>query len=138
MAHNNINNTNFINSLISKRFLKFLVVGAVGTAIDFVLFYFLFFSIGFSLVVSNLLSYGTGLTSSFFWNKYWTFADRPLSSNKKLILSLLYGYLGLFINTAIVWLLGHVIHVMLAKAVAVIVVVIYNYFTNKIWVFNNK
>lgn len=138
MVIGHIRNTRILKEFFSKRFYKFLAVGLSGTVIDFVLFYVLHFILSVSIIPANAISYGTGLTSSFFLNQKWTFSDSTHKSHKQLIFSLLLGYIGLIINTLLVWLLSFTIHAMLAKAVAVLVVVVYNYFTNKILVFRIK
>ena len=121
--------------LISKRFFKFLVVGGGCTLLDFILFYGFFFHLKWPVVVANLASYGTGLAVAFFINRAWTFSDGTKKGHNRLWLSLLWGYVGLVINTGIVWILAGMIHAMLAKTFAVVVVLFYNYFTNKYLVF---
>ncbi len=117
------------------RFLRFLIVGGIGTAIDFFLFYLFFIIIGWHLVISNSLSYGTGLTSSFFLNRAWTFKDSNNKSKKLLFISIIAGYLGLAINTLLVWGFSNFMPVMIGKVFAVLIVIIYNYHVNKSLVF---
>lgn len=118
------------------RFRKFLVVGGIGTCIDFLLFYLFLSMLGWPIVLSNILSYGTGLTSSFFMNRIWTFADSRHRSKKRLPLALLIGYLGLMLNTALVWLFALIIHVWVGKVLAVVLIIFYNYLTNKYIIFS--
>jgi putative flippase GtrA len=120
---------------ISPRFMKFLVVGVFLTAGDFLFFYVLHERMGFSVVTANLVSYGSMITIAFFIHRVWTFKDSTAKEGKRVLLSLFYGYVGLFINTLIVWLLAMVMPAMAGKAVAVIFVLFYNYLTNKLLVF---
>lgn len=127
-----------IKQFTDKRFLKFLVVGAFGTAIDFILFYIFYELAGWGVILSNTISYGTGLTSSFFINRVWTFSDGKKRSQKRLPLALTFGYIGLIFNTAMVWALAFLMPVFAGKVIAVFVIVIYNYLTNKHIVFLAK
>jgi len=120
---------------LSPRFMRFALVGASGTAIDFALFYLFYSLLGLPLVLANTLSYGTGLTSSFFLNRRYTFADSPKQDSRRVWLSLLFGYIGLAINTALVWGIEQVAHVWVGKVAAVFVVLVYNYLMNKWFVF---
>ena len=127
-----------LRQISEPRFRKFLVVGGIGTLIDFALF-FLFFNIfQWGIVAANLISYGTGLTSSFFINRAWTFRDSQQRSKKRLVLALIFGYIGLVLNTSLVWLLALVIPVWGGKVLAVVVIIFYNYLTNKYIIFSMK
>lgn len=118
--------------------MRFLVVGGVNTALDFVLFAALFYGAGWHVIAANTVSYGLGLASAFFMNKRWTFADGGSLGAHRIWLSLGFGYAGLLLNTLIVWTLAAMMHAMLAKVIAVIAVLFFNYFVNKIIVFRVK
>lgn len=120
---------------MSKRFLKFLCVGGVCTALDFVLFYILYYLLSLHIVPANILSYGSGLTLSFFINRHLTFKDSAQKQVNRLKYVLLYGYIGLMLNTAIVWGIALILPAFIGKVIAVIIVVFYNYYTNKKLVF---
>jgi putative flippase GtrA len=121
--------------LLEKRLMKFLIVGTSGTIIDFILFIACYEFVGWGIIASNIVSYGTGLSSSFFLNRSWTFADSTKRSHRRLVLALTFGYIGLVINTFLVWLLAFVFPVLVGKLIAVLLIVIYNYLTNKHIVF---
>ncbi len=121
--------------IFSSSFLRFALVGAIGTVVDFALFYGLHMLLEWGLVVSNILSYSTGLTSSFFLNRRFTF--QSTTKTNRLWLSLVLGYIGLGINTALVWLCAGIMPMMLGKVIAVIVVLFYNYFANRYFVFSD-
>ncbi len=120
---------------ISSRFIKFLVVGGVCTLLDFVLFSLFHLWLLMGIVYANLLSYGLGMTASFFMHRAWTFKDGQLKSKKRILHFLFWGYGGLMLNTAIVWFSAGYMHALLAKSIAVIVVLFYNYLANKYFVF---
>lgn len=56
--------------------LRFALVGGANTLLDAGLFAALCYGAGLAPGVANLLSYGTGIASSFVLNRSWTFADR--------------------------------------------------------------
>ena len=122
--------------MISVRFRKFLIVGASGTALDFAFFYLFFDLLGWPLILANSCSYGIGLTSSFFINRAWTFCDSSNRSARRVWLSLFWGYSGLALNTLLVWAIATIAHVWIGKVIAVFVVVVFNYVTNKYFVFS--
>jgi putative flippase GtrA len=124
--------------MISRRFIKFLVVGGSCTLLDFVLFAALHELLHLSVVPANILSYGTGLIAAFFINRAWTFGDSPRRKRSLVVLSVALGYIGLAINTLLVWLLQVYFNVYLAKAIAVIIIVFYNYLTNRHIVFHDR
>lgn len=68
---------------ISKRqleFLRFSVVGAINTGIDFTVFAILF-GWGISLLPAHALSYSCGILNSFFLNRKWTFKEKGTSQS---------------------------------------------------------
>lgn len=123
---------------MNHRFIKFLIVGSICTAIDFVLFTLLHLTLHYHVIYSNIISYSTGLICAFFINRKWTFVDSTHRHNSQFWLSILLGYVGLVLNTAIVWYLSTMIHIVAAKCIAVGIIVFYNYFSNKRLVFRVK
>ena len=90
-----------INPVEAERFIKFLVVGAVGFVVDFGVFnlllnplnailqpgtaVFQFFTTigippnyitnGLAAVIAGTISFIAAITSNFIWNRYWTYPD---------------------------------------------------------------
>ena len=62
------------SSLELTRFARFLVVGAVGTLIDFGLLTILKL-VGFPTLAANSLSFSAGVVNNYLLNSRWTFAD---------------------------------------------------------------
>ena len=58
-------------------FIRFLGIGFLNTALDFVIFNFLSSLLkvysGFGLGALNTVSFSIAVTHSYFWNKYWSF-----------------------------------------------------------------
>ena len=70
------------------RFLKFLVVGAIGAAVDFGTLYLLHPVLGMPIVPANTISFTAAVLSNFTWNRYWTYPD---SRSKPIRTQLLQG-----------------------------------------------
>lgn len=143
------------------RFIKFAIVGTVGTAVDFGVLNLLIQLAGFAKFWANTCSFTAAVVSNFTWNRLWTFPEsrqRPLLS--QLGQFALVNVAGLAINQAIFlgldgFVLGEagalavpmsglanivgVTHFTLAynlaKAIAIIVVLFWNFGINRIWTY---
>lgn len=143
------------------RFLKFTVVGAIGAIIDFGILYLQHSVLGFHIVLSNTCSFTTAVLSNFLWNRYWTYPDsrsKPLSTqlrqffivniagwgiNTGILLLLRYPFASLMVNIGsnltilsspeLSYKLGY----NLAKAVATVVVMFWNFGINRIWTYSD-
>lgn len=137
------------------RFLKFSVVGAIGAAIDFGVMNALTSWLKFSLVLAGTISFLCAVTSNFIWNRFWTYPDsrsRPLIH--QWLMFFLVNLAGVGIRIPLLRFLEVplerlVIHLqpsfpspsLLAKnltlAVAVGVVMLWNFFVNRYWTYND-
>jgi len=134
-----------IDSKETRRFLRFLVVGAGGTIIDFSLLSLLKL-LGLPTLPANTISYLAGVINNFYWNRRWTFSEtREQRWNKQFVQFLAVSLVGLLLNDALVVLLeppftgwfgrwGY----LPAKAVATVVVVFWNYLGNRLWTFRTS
>lgn len=57
------------------RFLKFMVVGAIGAVVDFGIANLLTHFLGMDLVPAGTISLACAIVSNFIWNRYWTYPD---------------------------------------------------------------
>jgi putative flippase GtrA len=144
-----------------QRFLKFAAVGALGAMVDFALLNLmksLFEALGLGmgwritidphqvqLVAANTISFSAAVLSNFTWNRLWTFPEsrgRPLGS--QLAQFAVVNILGWGINTLLLLFMDQ--HVFqhfvsarlsynLAKAVAIGVVLFWNFGINRIWTY---
>ena len=144
-----------------ERFIKFAIVGTIGAVVDFVVLNIMklvFEAIGLGegwnvsldahqiqLVAANAISFSAAVLSNFTWNRLWTFPesrDRPLVS--QLIQFSIVNVLGLIINTIILIVLDQYVFQTffnerlsynLAKAIAICVVLFWNFGMNLIWTY---
>jgi putative flippase GtrA len=138
------------------RFLKFMAVGVIGAVVDFGIMNLLTKLFGMSLVWAGTISFICAILSNFFWNRYWTYPDsrsRPISN--QLLMFFVVNVAGLIIRLPILRFLEPPMRQgfqnlalgiplqseFLAKnftlAVAVGVVMLWNFFINRYWTYND-
>ncbi len=144
------------NSKERVRFLKFAMVGAIGAAIDFGVMNLLSHTTEMNLVTAGTISFTCAVISNFIWNRFWTY---PESRSRPLM-----GQLGMFflVNLAGVAIRVPTLHYVeppvlrffedifhtspvtaevyannLTLAAAVGVVMLWNFFVNRYWTYND-
>lgn len=137
-----------------KRFGKFAIVGILGAVVDFGVFNLLATGLKFNAVPSSVVSFSLAVVNNFILNRLWTFPDsRNARLGKQLIQFTLVSVIGLLIRTPLfAWLekqlvplaarlvpnlftptfIGH----NLSLAIAIIVVMLWNFIANRYWTFN--
>jgi putative flippase GtrA len=148
--------TLLINRQERTRFLKFMVVGAIGAVIDFGVMNLLTHLCAIPLVVAGTISFVCAVSSNFLWNRYWTYPDsrsRPLA--KQLGMFFAVNIAGVGIRIPVLWLLeppilrlvahlsaaGRLSPEFIARnltvASAVGMVMLWNFFVNRYWTYND-
>jgi putative flippase GtrA len=126
------------------RFIKYAMVGALGAVVDFVVLNLAYRVGGLPLVAANSLSFSMAVLSNFTWNRLWTFPEsRARSIRSQLPRFALVNIGGLVINNLILVglhaLLSHVVgdpwDYNLAKAVAIVIVLFWNFGANRLWTY---
>ena len=139
------------------RFLRFAVVGIIGAAIDFGIFNLLTQLTDLPAVWASVISFAAAVCSNFLWNRFWTYPDsRTKNVGRQVGQFILVSLIGLGIRTPLFafsekilirlitgmipknfivssTFLGH----NLALAVAVIVVMMWNFYANRFWTYND-
>jgi putative flippase GtrA len=126
------------------RFAKFATVGALGAVIDFALLNLMRGVFGWDLILANTLSVSVAMLNNFIWNRYWSFPEsRTRKKRTQLPQFALVNLIGLVINNLIVVGIDAVLvpHVgepwsyNIAKAVAIGVVLFWNFGVNRLWTY---
>lgn len=125
------------------QFIKFSLVGLVGTLIDIGLLNFLHLSLGVFVYLAATISFIAAVLNNFLMNKHWTFKNQAGFHSKSRIQFFQFVFvsvIGLLINLGIMYLLIESFGVWYnwAKLAAVIVVLFWNFFANKFWTFRVK
>jgi putative flippase GtrA len=134
----------YYNSKEVERFLKFAIVGTIGALVDFSILNLMHKVFNWSLLASNSLSFTCAVLSNFTWNRLWTFPEsrvRPIRT--QLSQFVLVNVIGLGINNLVlVNLAAFFSHFIpdpfdynLAKAIAIIIVLFWNFGINRIWTY---
>lgn len=126
-------------SLIEKnksQFIRFAVVGAMNTVVDFGLLIILK-SVGLPVISANTISTGTAFIFSFFANKKYTFRSSDSNIYREMMLFVVVTLFGLWVlQNTVIFLLEPLITpvvndnnlaLLLAKLVATAVSMIWNY-----------
>jgi len=140
------------------RFVRFAIVGAVGAVVDFATFNLLFGVLGMQDVWASVLSFTTAVLSNFTWNRYWTYPDsRSKPITRQLISFAVVNAAGLGIRTPLFVILGGLLERLfaplpflpvamvtaeflgnnIALGIAILVVMLWNFFVNRYWTFND-
>lgn len=138
--------TNFYQSRPKEfnRFAKFAIVGAMGAIIDFGLLNLMRGVYDWDLLLANTFSVSVAIISNFSWNRYWTFPEsRTRKKRTQLPQFALVNLIGLLINNVIVLSIDHVLvsqvgepwSYNIAKAIAIGVVLFWNFGVNRLWTY---
>jgi putative flippase GtrA len=139
------------------RFLRFAVVGIIGAVVDFGVMNLLTNLFYFPLVLAGTISFIAAIISNFTWNRFWTYPDsrsKPILS--QLITFTIVNAIGLAIRVPLLAVLEPImegvfsnlpVHLPffspmfyadnLTLAIAVIVVMFWNFFANRYWTYND-
>jgi putative flippase GtrA len=137
------------------RFLKFMVVGVIGAVVDFGIMNLLTKLGGLTLTVAGMISFVCAIISNFLWNRYWTYPDsrsRPLA--RQLAMFFIVNVAGIGIRLPILHFCEPPILRIIERlsldiftpgfmaknftlAVAVGVVMLWNFFVNRYWTYND-
>jgi len=139
-----------------KRFVKFISVGAIGAVVDFGMMNLFSKLFNMPLTIAGTISFICAILSNFLWNRFWTYPDsRSRPFTKQLTMFSIVNIAGLAIRLPILhyleppmqMLVGRLVvstrltPVFLGKnftlAVAVIVVMLWNFFVNRYWTYND-
>lgn len=144
------------NSSERSRFIKFMAVGGIGAIVDFGIMNLFSKLFNTPLTLAGSISFICAIISNFFWNRYWTYPDsrtRPIS--RQLIMFFIVNVAGLVIRLPILHFLeppiknifeGFNFNYPLSPElmgknftlmVAVGVVMLWNFFINRYWTYND-
>jgi putative flippase GtrA len=139
-----------------ERFLKFAAVGALGAVIDFGVMNLLTQGADMPLVLAGTISFVCAVLSNFIWNRYWTYPDsrsRPITHQLSMFFAV--NIAGVAIRIPILHfvepplikvierlnfrapLASEFLAKNLTLALAVGIVMLWNFFVNRYWTYND-
>ena len=115
---------------------KFTIVGGIATVIDFGFLYIFREFCHLPVLVSNTLSFCISVIYNYTASVKWVFdVNKEKDAKKQFIIFIVFSVIGLLLNNAIMWLTVDFlsIYYMLAKVVATVIVMIFNFVTRKMF-----
>jgi putative flippase GtrA len=119
------------------QFIKFAVVGVLNSAIQYLVFLFLYSFTGTQYLLASIIGYVAGMTNSYILNRRWTFESR----NQKLLTELgrfvAVNLVSLGVNLGLLYLLvsTRLMIPQWAQVVAITGSTLVNFVLNKVWTF---
>ncbi|MGD0709487.1 MAG: GtrA family protein [Anaerolineaceae bacterium] len=145
-----------INSKELGRFVKFMLIGGLGTVIDFGIFNLLADLFAVPPIIASICSFSCAVINNFVLNRLWTFKDsRTKTMAQQFVQFVIVSVIGLAIRTPfLAWLIKVFTNIAttsfhfsqntttlvannLALACVVGVVMIWNFIANRLWTFND-
>jgi putative flippase GtrA len=137
------------------RFMRFAVVGVIGAVVDFGVMNLLVWLLDASLVFAGTVSFIAAIISNFTWNRFWTYPDsrsKPIA--RQMVQFSLVSVAGLVIRLPILHYVEplmdrlfetlrlpvfepHFFAKNFTLALAVIIVMFWNFFINRYWTYND-
>jgi dolichyl-phosphate beta-glucosyltransferase len=121
--------------------VRFIIVGASGTLVDYSVFYLLTRMFLLNPLVANPIAVETAILWNFFWNNRWTFAGRVVSNPiwKRFLLFQFVSLGGLLLSQNSLFIFNRLLNIfdLFAKALTIPIVASFNYVTNSRWTFRD-
>ena len=138
------------------RFIRFISVGAIGAVVDFWIINLFSKLFNMPLILAGTISFICAIISNFILNRFWTYPDsRSRSITRQFIIFFIVNVAGLAIRLPILHFLeppmlklsdqlvlfipvtSEFLGKNLTLAVAVSVVMLWNFFINRYWTYND-
>lgn len=137
------------------RFFRFAVVGAIGAVVDFAVLNLLLL-LSTPYVIAGTFSFILAVLNNFLWNRYWTYPDsRTKKVARQLIQFAIINTIGLLIRIPLLAILEEILIDLAGRyfgnfflspefighnaglAIAIIIVMFWNYIANRYWTYND-
>ena len=127
----------FFEKAFLLRFLRFCVVGASGTAIDFGLTWLCKEKFHIPKFISNAIGFVVAATSNYILNRIWTWGSQNEQVGVEYAKFFVVSLIGLGLNTAILYVMHEKFkfNFYLSKVFATGVVMLWNFFANNYYTF---
>ena len=127
------------------RFAKFAAVGAIGAVVDFSILNLGIQAFHLAKWLANTFSFSAAVLSNFTWNRLWTYPEsRAEPIGRQLGQFAAVNVVGYLINQVVFLSLDHYVFsewgtlgYNVSKALAIGVVLFWNYGVNRVWTYRN-
>jgi len=133
----------FIDRKTGRQFIYFCIIGGINTALDFGVYILLTRSSSFFkeyFFIANIISFSIAVTNSYILNRRYTFKSNNGNIRSEYTKFIIVNIFGVIFNTLILVFMVDTfgIHDLIAKAIAVGVVLFWNFYMNRRWTFKNN
>ena len=123
------------NNKLLIQIFKFGIVGGIAAVIDFIIYYISYKFVGFNPLVANVIAFSISVIYNFYASVKWVF-DVDNNKNKKRIFMefIVFAIIGLLLSELLLFAFINRMNInkMIAKVLATIIVMIFNFITRKI------
>jgi len=139
----------YSNNNILVQFFRYVITGGIASAVDILVFNIGIYLLHTDHIAANTVSFVFGLITSYYLSRRWVFGKKEHVLKRDLSLYALVGVIGLLISDAILFILVNLgtLHVFIpfagedmiklsAKLIAVALVLLWNFWARKKFVFN--
>ncbi len=134
--------SNLLDKIVknNSQFLKYAFGGAVAFVVDVSLLYILTDVAGLWYLWSATFSFTVAAFVNYLFQRFWTFKSQERRVVRQFLTFLSLQLVGLFINNSMMYLTVEYLGVwyLVAKAFAALVVLIWNFWSSKVFVFNRQ
>lgn len=137
--------------------MRFAVVGIFGAIVDFGVANLLTNAFHTSIVLAGTVSFIAAIINNFLWNRYWTYPDsRSKPIVRQLMMFTMVSVMGLLIRVPTLAILEPRVYALIVSlpiefplltprqiadnvtlAIAVLIVMFWNFFVNRYWTYND-
>lgn len=116
---------------------RYITLGSISNIVDFASLYILTEFIGIHYTISVAISFILGTTTNYIISIKWIFKRGTYNIYSEFSLVLIISAIGLLLNELIIYLLVEYLffHYMFSKVISVIIVMFWNFFARKRWIF---
>lgn len=126
-----------------KQFILFCIVGIANTIVSYGFYRLVllidvsFIKASFILIAASVVGDIAGAINSYVLNSRIVFHNKSAKSMPKFVVNFI---VYIILSAVLVWTLVHIVNIpeTWAKLIAIPIMLIYNYLTNKLWVFKKK
>ncbi|HIT10899.1 MAG TPA: GtrA family protein [Candidatus Onthousia faecigallinarum] len=115
---------------------KFGIVGVIATVIDFAFLYLFREFLHFPVLLANTLSFCISVIYNYTASVKWVFdVNKEKDARKQFVIFIIFSVIGLLLNDLIMWVSTDLlsIYYLLAKIIATLIVMVFNFVTRKLF-----
>ncbi len=120
-----------------EQFIRYCVVGATATVVDYGLLYSLTEYLGFWYLLSATFGFIGGATTNYLLNRFWTFKNKDKRIARQVSIFLIIAAVGIVLNNTILAIGVEIFGLwyMLAKVISTVITLIWNFVGHKYFTF---